>query len=290
MPVVVTGASGYVGRALVSHLSERGGQVRAYVRRREVVDPLRALGAKVAVGSLLDAGTLATVMSDAHTVCHLAGGLALGSDAAYEEANLATTRAVLDAAEEAELRRVLFLSYPGADPGSGNAYLRTKGMAEQAVRASGREHVILRSTHVYGPGSRWLDEMRRAVSGRLATVLGTGRQRLAPVYISDVVAVLAGADDRDRVVSGTWGVQGPDEVTADDLADLLAGRPKRKAHVGPGMARLAGRLTGRRYSAAMLEILAADSLADAPDASSEFGVRATPLGDGLRSSGVPVPG
>lgn len=289
MPVVVTGASGFVGHALVSHLAERGAQVRAYVRRREAMDPLRTLGAKVAVGSLLDAGTLATVMSDAHTVCHLAGGLSLDSDAAYEEANLATTRAVLDAAEEAELRRVLFLSYPGADPGSGNAYLRTKGLAEEAVRGSGREHVILRSTHVYGPGSRWLEEMRRAASGRPATVLGTGRQRLAPVFVADVVAVLAGADDRDRVVSGTWGLQGPDVITADDLADVLAGRPKRKTHVGPGMARIAGRLTGRRYSAAMLEILAADSLADAPDAASEFGVRTTPLQQGLRSSGIPVP-
>jgi uncharacterized protein YbjT (DUF2867 family) len=284
VPVVVTGASGGVGRVLVPMLAARG-EVRAVVRSRSASDPLRKSGAKVAVCDLDDTTTLGTVMGGAHTLCHLAGGLDLPDQAAYTAANVDTTRAALEVAVEAGVRRVLFLSYPGAYTASTNAYLRTKGLAEEAVRASGLEHVILRCTHVYGPGQRWLVEMRAAATRPLAAlVVGPGTQRLAPVFVEDVALSLLTADDRASHVAGTFGLQGPDQVSADEMVDRLAGRRRRKVHLGPGAARRAAQLQGRRLSPTMLEILAADSVADAPDAAAEFGLRMTPLREGLNRS------
>jgi nucleoside-diphosphate-sugar epimerase len=135
---------------------------------------------------------------------------------------------------------------------------------------------------VYGPGSRWLQEMRTRAAGRIPTVIGSGRQELAPVFVDDVAAVLVAADDRDRLASGTWGLEGPDRVTADQLCDLLAGRARRKLHLSPRRA-AAGRWS-QGYGRAALEVLAMDSVADAPDAAVEFGVKPTPLADGLRRS------
>ena len=284
MPVVVTGASGLVGGALVRALVPRGGEVRVHVRRREAAEPLRSLGAKVAIGDPFDVGTLALVMSDAHTVCHLAGGLDLADEAAYERANLGTTLAALEAAADARVTRFLFLSYPGADPASPNAYLRAKGAAEEAVRASGLEHVIVRATHVYGRGSRWLDAMRRLATGVVATVVGPGDQRVAPVAVDDVAAVLGAADDRARELRGTFGLGGPDVVTADELVTLLAGRRRRPLHLSPGAAGRITRALGRPLSPTMLEVLAADSLPDAPAAAEEFGVDPSRLADGLMAS------
>jgi uncharacterized protein YbjT (DUF2867 family) len=286
MPVVVTGASGGIGRVLVPMLAERG-EVRAVVRRRPAADPLRDAGAKVAVCDLADTSAMATVMVGAHTVCHLAGGLDFPDEQAYDAANVGTTRDVLDAATDADVRRVLFLSYPGASPRSPNPYLRAKGLAEEAVRGSGLEHVVLRVTHVYGPRQRWLDEMRAAASRSVAAmVIGTGSQRIAPSYVEDVARALLAADDRARGASGTFGLQGPEAVTADELVDILAGRSRRKLHLSPEAARRAARLLGRRPSLAMLEILAADSLADAPSAADELGLVMTPLRDGLAASGL----
>jgi NADH dehydrogenase len=282
VPVVVTGASGGVGRVLIPMLAKRG-EVRAVVRRRRAADGLRASGAKVAVCDLGETSVLATVMDGAHTVIHLAGGLDLPDDAAYEAANFGTSRDVLDAAREVEVSRFLFLSYPGASPDSSNAYLRAKGLAEEAVRASGLDHLILRGTHVYGAGQRWLEEMRRyAARPVAAVVVGSGRQRIAPVHVGDVCAALLAADDRAEPVSGTLGLQGPDVVTADELVDLIAGRARRKVHLSPDAARRAARLLGRRLHPALLEILATDSLADAPDAATELGIPLTTLQDGLR--------
>lgn len=285
MPVVVTGASGGIGRVLVPMLAERG-EVRAVIRDRTAAEPLRATGAKVAAADLADTATVVTAMAGAHTVIHLAGGLDFAEERAYEAANLGTVRDALDAAEEAEVARFLLLSYPGASSDSPNAYLRAKGLAEAAVRDSGLEHLILRSTHVYGRRQRWLEEMRAAASRPVAaTVVGTGRQRIAPTYVEDVARALVAGDDRAGAASGTFALQGPDTVTADELVDRLAGRPRRKVHLAPGAARRAARLLGRRLSLTMLEVLAADSLGDAPDAGAELGLTPTALDDGLAASG-----
>jgi uncharacterized protein YbjT (DUF2867 family) len=285
VPVVVTGAGGGIGRVLVPLLAERG-EVRAVLRRSERADELRAAGAKVAVSQLEETATLAAVLDGAHTVVHLAGGLHLPSDEAYDAANVGTVRDVLEAAAEVELVRFILLSYPGASPDASNAYLRTKGLAEVAVRESGMEHVILRCTHVYGPGLRWLEEMRASATRPVAAVVvGPGSQRLAPTFVTDLARAIIAADDRASGVAGTFSLQGPDQVTADELTDLLAGRPRRKIHVGSAAGR-AARHGGRRLPGAILEVLAADSLADAPSAAEEFGLPLTPLVEGLAASGV----
>lgn len=283
--MVVTGATGLVGRTLIPLLAGAGGQVRAVIRDRAAADALRRAGAKVAVCRLTDTETLASAMSGAHTVCHLAGGLDLPDARAYQESNLETTVATLEAAAQANVTRFLLLSYPGASPDASNAYLRAKGRAEAAVRESSLQHLILRSTHIYGPGSRWLAGMRDAARRPVAaTVVGPGTQRLAPVFVDDVARALAAADDRAAPVEGTFAIQGPDVLSADALTDLLAGRRRRKVHLRPGAARTAARLFMGHMSLTLLEVLAAESVADAADAAREFGLTLTGLEDGLARS------
>jgi uncharacterized protein YbjT (DUF2867 family) len=290
VPVVVTGAGGRIGRVLVPMLAERG-EVRAVVRRRAESEATRAPNVKVAVCDLAETYTLTSVMDGAHTVVHLAGGLDLPDEVAYEEANAGTVRDALEAAEGAEVTRFLLLSYPGASPDSTNPFLRAKGRAEETVRASGLEHVIVRSTHVYGPGQRWLEEIRAAASRpAAAVVLGPGTQRLAPVSVEDVARTLVAADDRANPVDGTFGLQGPDVVTADELTDLVARRRRRKVHLGSDAVRRASLALGRPVSPAELEVLAVDSLADRPSATSEFGVERTDLRSGLDASMSRTPG
>ena len=85
MPVVVTGADGPVGRALVPLLTPKG-EVRAVVGSRSAAEPLRAVGAKVAVTPLERADTLEFVLDGAHNVCHLVDALDVDDDA-YEREN-----------------------------------------------------------------------------------------------------------------------------------------------------------------------------------------------------------
>src|SRR5439155_24779265 len=101
MPVVVTGASGFIGRHAVAAFARTSPQVRAYIRRPEPAEDLRRLGAMVAIGDITDVDQLSAVMSGAHTVCHLVGGLDQIDEAAYLRSNLGSAKAVLEAAREA---------------------------------------------------------------------------------------------------------------------------------------------------------------------------------------------
>ena len=284
MPVVITGASGLVGPYVVRALTGRAPEIRAVVRRPEAAPTLRELGAKVAVTTLSDADTLATVMRGAHTVVHLAGGLDLPDDAAFEQANLGTVVAALAAAREARLVRFVFLSFPGASPDSSNAYLRAKGLAERVIGESGLEFAVIRSNHVLGPGGAWVTALVRQARSHPAIVVGPGTQRLAPVFVEDVASVLAAADDRSGLASGTWALDGPRVVTADELTDLVAGRSRRKLHPGPSSIARLSRLVRRPASPVTLDVLARDALGDAPAAATEFGVELTPLPQALARS------
>src|SRR5437870_220737 len=150
MPVVVTGASGLVGRHAVAAFAQTSPQVRAYLRRPDTADALRKLGAKVAIGEITDVDRLEAVMSGAHTVCHLVGSANLLTEEGIREANLDPIGAVVSAAVRAGIRRVLFASCVGADSRAKNLFLRAKGIAEEVIRASGLDHAIIRSTLVVG--------------------------------------------------------------------------------------------------------------------------------------------
>jgi uncharacterized protein YbjT (DUF2867 family) len=104
-------------------------------------------------------------------------------------------------------------------------------------------------------------------------------QAVAPVEVGDVAAVLAAADDREGIRPGTYGLEGPDRVTADELAVLAASIGR-----GGGRGIRDGRPRRRIPSDVPGEILASDSLADRPDAAAEFGVPRTPLAEGLARS------
>ena len=277
MPVVVTGASGRIGRVAVPALARRG-EVRAVVRSREHREDLRSTGAKVAVCHLEDDATLRVVMDGAHTLVHLAGGVDVEEDE-VEEANAGTVREAIAVATDADVKRVILVSSPGARVDAPTPYLRAKGAAEEAVAGSGLEHVILRTTHVYGVGQWWWELMRLAGQRRFgAVVVGTGTQRLAPIHVNDLVSAIVAADDRAASLGGTFGLQAPDVVSADDVVDLVVGRRRRKVHAPD--ARRARQLLGVLTDSAF-ELLSADSLADAPDAAAEFGLSPKPLAEGL---------
>jgi len=286
---MVTGASGFIGRALVQRLVATDDQIRCAVRSSERAEELRALGAKVTVGRLDDADLLAEVLRGIATIVHLVGGPNQPSDDELFSTNHRSTLVALDAARAAGVRRFLFVSTPGASPDSKIPFLRAKGFAEEAVAAAGLDHLILRCTHVYGLGGLWFTAAVQGATASPPVVVGDGSQALAPalapVFADDVVEVLAAADARAEPLLGTYGLEGPDVISADGLVELLAGAGVAPEHVvgEEAAARLTGML-GIQVTRAAAEWLALPSLADAPDAAAALGVPRTPLVEGLRAT------
>jgi NADH dehydrogenase len=283
MTVMVTGASGVVGRAAVRALLERD-EVRAVVRRPEAAEPLRALGAKVSVRPLDHADALAEILPRCHTLVHLIGGPNQPDHDELLRANHGSVLLAIEAAKQAGTARFAFVSVPGAAAEARDPFLRAKGLAEEAVLNSGLEHAIVRATHVYGLGGLWFTA---AVEGALAEppfAIGAADASVAPVLADDLGAVLAAIDDAPGPLAGIWALEGPDAVTSDELTGYLRAdrTPPVHARDVEEAAHLLAHLLGIPVSASAAAYLGRASRADAPDAAAAFGVGRTPLAEGLR--------
>lgn len=213
---------------------------------------------------------------------HLAGTLRLRRGDTFRAANVESTRRVLDAADGATPERVIYLSYPAADPTARNPYLRSKGEAEELLRSSDVPYTIFRCPHVYGtpedPGPTALENSARR--GASVLVLGDGQQRVAPVFKEDVVgAILKGALDRSAPC-GIFDLAGPETMTFDEFVRRINGEGVRLVHVPSALVPAIGRLR-RHLTPAMAEVMAADSAPrDRPErARSAFGISLTAVGE-----------
>lgn len=286
---MVTGASGLLGRAIVGALVQRD-EVRATVRRPEAGEALRLLGAKVAVRPVEEPDELIEILPRVHTIVHLIGGVNQPSDEEILTANHGSTVAVVAAAKEGGVRRLVLLSVPGASIDHPHPFLRAKGLAEEVVVNSGLEHAVIRSSHAYGLGGLWFAST--VMGAEHGFVVGDGSQRVAPVMADDVAKVVSAIDDHRDPIEGVWNLGGPEELTADEVFEI-AGDGGVPAHLDPSSA--AERLTDLLeipVSVRATEFFAASSVADtldaaAPDAASEaaavFSVTMTPFEEGLRA-------
>lgn len=248
MPVLVTGATGCVGRALVPRLLDAGGQVRVYVRRD--VPEYRSLGVKVAIGDADHEGRLESALEQVHTLIHLVGGPLPGRGVTVEWLNHETTQIALRAAENAEVRRILFLSPVGADPSSDNEYLAAKGRAERAIEASTIEHAIFRCAPILAEGSTVDVLLSRGVPARVRDA------KVNPIAVSDVAEALLAADTRDTEIRAAFDLGGPDVITMGELAARASERP--------------GILS--RPPRELVDLYARDAVADPAAAVAQFGL------------------
>jgi uncharacterized protein YbjT (DUF2867 family) len=285
MTVMVTGASGVLGRAIVRALVAHD-EVRATVRRPEAGEVLRALGAKVAVLPVDEPDELIEILPRVHTIVHLVGGVNQASEDVIMAANHGSAFAAVAAAKEAGVRRVILLSVPGASVDHEHPFLRAKGLAEEVVVQSGLEYAVVRSSHAYGLGGLWF--VTTVMGADHGFVVGDGTQRTAPVLAGDVAGVVAAIDDRRDAVEGIWSVTGPEALTADEVA-AMAGDGGELEHLDPEAA--AERLTALLeipVSTRTTEYFSMSSIADAPDGPEAFGVGTTRFEDGLRSIAAEV--
>ncbi|MGH2395080.1 MAG: complex I NDUFA9 subunit family protein, partial [Candidatus Limnocylindria bacterium] len=214
--VFVTGATGFVGRAVVQALRAHGHSVRCLVRRGSERD-LRGLGAIERVeGDVLVRQGLEEGMAGCQAVIHLVGIIREqpSRGITFEQVHTQGTINVIDAAAAAGVRRFLHMSALGTRPNARSRYHRTKWAAEEAVRASGLRWTIFRPSIIYGRGDQFVTMLAYFV-GRypVMPVIGSGRQRLQPVPVEHVAEGFARGVVTGDAEKQTYEVGGPDTVT-----------------------------------------------------------------------------
>lgn len=291
--VFVTGATGFVGRAVIQALRAEGCSVRCLVRRGSERD-LRGLGAIERVeGDVLARQTLDDGMAGCDAVVHLVGIIreqpAVG--ATFERVHVQGTVNVLEAAVATGVRRYLHMSALGTRLEARSRYHRTKWLAEEAVRGSALPWTIFRPSIIFGRGDEFVTMLADLIQRYPAIpIVGTGLQRLQPIPVAQVAAGFAGALSRPATVKHTYAVGGPDAVTLLDLIDrigrAMGRRHVRKVHVPLGLVRPAAqllhRLPGFPITPDQLLMLEEENVCDPQPFFSAFDLTPVSLNDGLR--------
>jgi uncharacterized protein YbjT (DUF2867 family) len=240
--ILLTGATGTVGKALLPALLERGEDVRVLVRDprrlgRMRVDVQLALGD---LSSLGDPHLQRQALRGVDTVIHLAASIRDQPHASVVELNGLATSRLLQAAERLGAGRFLFFSAMGATEIQRTRFFRAKALAEEAVAASPLETTIFAPSIIYDRDDPWVTLMRRLSLLPVLPVSGEGRAAFQPLWAADaarcVMAVLDGRPAPERIE-----LAGPETLTYDAMARLIArsvGRSRRLAHVPLGLVRL----------------------------------------------------
>jgi NADH dehydrogenase len=231
--ILLTGATGTVGSALLRRLVAAGEPVRCLVR-----DP-RRLGeqrvrVQIALGDLADPPSFRNALRGVGTVVHLAASIRDQPRASIEELNAVATLRLVRAAERAGARRFLFFSAMGARHHSRTRFFRAKALAHEAVQASSLETMVFRPSIVYTPGDPWLTLLERFSYLPLLPVSGSGRARYQPIWAEDVADCVLAA----LMVTGrrrrAFELGGPETLSYDEIvrAALAAtGRRRPLLHV-----------------------------------------------------------
>ena len=273
MKVLVTGATGFVGKALCGELVAHGHAVVPAVRRAS------GLADETVVGDIDDATDWMAALRDCDAVVHLAARVHVMDDTAhdplalYRVTNTAATLNLARQAVQAGVKRFVYISsikvngegrdaaYRETDaPAPGDAYAISKWEAEQGLqriaRETGLEVVILRPPLVYGPGvkANFLRLMRTVERG-WPLPLGAIRNRRSLLYLGNFVDAIRVCVEHPAAAGQTFLVDDGSPVSTPELIRAVAhamGRPARLLAVPVGVLAFVGALLGKRAAVARL--------------------------------------
>jgi NADH dehydrogenase len=208
--LLLTGATGRVGSALLPRLMSRGEAVRCLVR-----DP-RRLGAarvrvQIALGDLAEPASFRHALRGVDTVVHLAGAWRDQPRAGLEELNGLATWRLLRASERAGVARFVFLTPLGAVPQHPLRAYRAKALAEEAVAGAAMPTTTFASSLIYAPGE-----------SRLRLLAGPADARVQPICAADVARCLLAALARAPAGHERHELAGPQELSWRGFAAMAA--------------------------------------------------------------------
>lgn len=227
--ILLTGATGLVGSALLPRLTAGVTPVRCLVRDPRGLGPER-VRVQIALGDLTDPPSFRNAMRGVSTVIHLAAAIRDQPGGSIEELNGIATWRMVEAAERAGVERFVFFSALGAKAHDRTRFLRAKALAEDAVESAELSTTVVAPSLVYAPGDVWMRMLARLSLLPLMPLSGRGRALFQPIWAQDVadcvVAMLAreGPERRER-----YELAGPETLSHEAIVRLAleAGGRKR---------------------------------------------------------------
>ena len=223
-------------------------RLRALVRDLGRSAYLRDLPADLMEVDYDDPKSLIRAVDGADCVAHLAGSLIPRAGDSLLGANMLTTKNVAEAGKRGGVKSFVFLSFPGADAGSENEYLKTKGQAEDVIAENFTSGAIFRVPMILGADTPAMNQIRRLLGSSIIPLVAGGAVRIQPVYLGDVISAIEWAILHPEAPLARVNLVGPETLFYRELlirAGLRLGRRPRILPIPRGPGRAAAGIIGR---------------------------------------------
>jgi uncharacterized protein YbjT (DUF2867 family) len=223
--ILVTGGNGFVGGHVVHQLREQNREVRCLVRDRRKAERLESWGCEVVEGDMTDPSSLERAAAGADIVVHLVA-IRQGRPEEFQRIMVDGTRDLLKAGQEAGVKRFVLMSALGTSEETKDAvpYYGAKWQMEQNVEQSGLPYVIFRPSFIFALDGGILPTFRKlARIAPVTPIIGSGEQRIQPIWADDVAAYFAKAVDHEPATNRTFELGGPDAVSWNEFWARLKG-------------------------------------------------------------------
>jgi NADH dehydrogenase len=231
MNILITGITGFVGSHLAARLTAEGHHVRGLVRKPDARGHLaQNVQVELAQGDITKPDTLSNAMRGMDAVAHLVAIPYESGSATFQAINAQGTRNVVQAAQAAGVKRFIQQSALAADSKSPYAYLRSKGEGEDAVRASNLDWTIFRPSVLVGEEDEFANALARwlVITPLVFPLVGNGLARFQPLWIEDMVTLVAHALHEPRTIHQTFEIGGPEHLTYEAMVKQILFALQRK--------------------------------------------------------------
>jgi uncharacterized protein YbjT (DUF2867 family) len=293
--ILVTGGTGFVGPKVAHRLREQGRAVRCLVRNAasRSAATLSSQGCELVQGDVTEAASLRAAVEGCEAVVHLVA-IRQGREEDFRRVMEQGTSDLVSAAKDAGVRRFVLMSALGTSEETKDLvpYYHAKWETERTVRGAGIEHVVFRPSFIFGRDGGILPTFRKlARLAPVTPVIGSGKQRIQPIWVDDVAAYFAASLDAPDAAGRTFELGGPDVVSWNEFWERLKralGLRRPSIHVPVGVMRANAMVTERlpgnipltRDLLTMLEH--GDNVVSNDDAVQTFGIDLMPLDEQIR--------
>jgi uncharacterized protein YbjT (DUF2867 family) len=300
MMILITGATGYIGRHLVSRLVAQGERPRCLVRNiKRAASILPAGTLEFVQGDTTSPASLETAVQGVDTIVHAAFITADQKQSAgnhYQETNVQGTANLVEAAKKAGVKRILVISGLGTKPDKPGSYMQGRYLAEKMVKESGLDWTIIQPSVLFGKDAPFIKGLTDLIrTAPVVPLIGGGKVMFQPIYVEDVVTVIIKVlQEPERTKNKTYTIGGPAYYSFTQVIDaLLQAMHKKRIKVptptplvGIGAAVMEAVLPKPPLTKAAMTLFTFDNTTDLHSVEREFGFTPMSFTTYLKEHGV----
>lgn len=298
--ILITGASGYIGRHLVARLAAQGERPRCLVRNvRRAANILHVDKVELVHGDTTSPDSLETAVQGVDTIVHTAFITADRKQSTgnnYEETNVRGTANVIQAAKKAGVKRIIVISGLGTKPDKPGSYMQGRYLAEKMIKESGLDWTIIQPSVLFGKDAPFFKGLADLIRVSPAVpLIGCGKIMFQPIYVEDVVTVIIKVlEEPERTKNKTYTIGGPEYYSFTQIIDaLLHAMHKKRLKVpaptplvGVGAAVMEAVLPKPPLTKAAMTLFTFDNTTDLNSVERDFGFKPVSLSTYLQQQGV----